>query len=172
MRVNAFPCRSVSSSKRFKSVNNALILINSVNAKAFSLEFREPILTSTLLLMSLYLFLSTYLKMNIDRHLKFIMTRFRLGISGIFVHYYRYKRHTDNDLICPLCRVAQETELNFVLCCPVLSALRVQFIPSKFYKFPSLFRLSLLLASTNENIVRNLSVYLYKDFKLRSVLSS
>ncbi len=114
----------------------------------------------------------TYLKMNIDRHLKFIMTRFRLGISGIFVHYYRYKRHTDNDLICPLCRVAQETELHFVLCCPVLSALRVQFIPSKFYKFPSLFRLSLLLASTNENIVRNLSVYLYKAFNLRSILSS
>ena len=30
----------------------------------------------------------TYLKTNIDRHLKFIMTRFRLGISDIFVHYY------------------------------------------------------------------------------------
>ena len=37
--------------------------------------------------------------------------------------YYRYKRHTDNDLICPLCRVAQETELHFVLCCPVLRTL-------------------------------------------------
>ena len=68
--------------------------------------------------------------------------------------------------------VAQETELHFVLSCPVLSALRVQFIRSKFYKFPSLFRLSLLLASTNENIVRNLSVYLYKAFTLRSILSS
>ena len=29
-----------------------------------------------------------YLKLNIDRHLKFIMTRFRLGISDIAVHYY------------------------------------------------------------------------------------
>ena len=28
----------------------------------------------------------TYLNVNIDRHLKFIMTRFRLGISDIFVH--------------------------------------------------------------------------------------
>ena len=43
-----------------------------------------------------------YLKMNIDKHLKFIMTVFRLGISDIAVHYYRYKRHTDKDLICPL----------------------------------------------------------------------
>ena len=84
----------------------------------------------------------------------------------------RYKRHTDKDMIRPLCRVAQETELHFVLCCPVLRTLRAQFIPLKFYKFPSLFRLSLLLASTNENIVRNLSVYLYKAFKLHSISMS
>ena len=82
----------------------------------------------------------TYLKMYIDRHLKFIMTRFRLGISDIAVHHCRYKRHTDRDLICPLCRVAQETD--FVLCCPVLRTLRAQFIPLKFYNFPSLFQLS------------------------------
>ena len=30
----------------------------------------------------------THLKMNIDRHLKFIMTRFRFGISDIFIYYY------------------------------------------------------------------------------------
>ncbi len=114
----------------------------------------------------------TYLKMYIDKHLKIIITRFRLGISDIAVHHCRYKRHTDRELICPLCRVAQETELHFVLCCPVLRTLRAQFIPLKFYKFPSLFRLSLLLASTNENIVRNLSVYLYKTFKLRSISMS
>ena len=63
-------------------------------------------------------------------------------------------------------------ELHFVLCCPMLSGLREQFIPVKFHKFLSLFRLSLLLASNNEKIVRNLSVYLYKAFKLRSTLSS
>ena len=113
-----------------------------------------------------------YLNLNIDRHLKFIMTRFRLGISDIAVHYYRYKRHTDNDLFCPLCREAQENELRFVLCCPMLSDLREQFIPAKFHKFPSSFRFRLLLASNNENIVGNLSVYVYKAFKLRSTLSS
>ena len=50
----------------------------------------------------------TYLKTNIDNHLKFVMTRFRLGISEVNVHHYRYKRHTDNDLICPLCSVVPE----------------------------------------------------------------
>ena len=99
-----------------------------------------------------------YLELNIDRRLKFIMTRFRLGISDIAVHYYRYKRHTDNDLFYPLCGEAQENEVHFILVCPMLSDLREQFIPAKFYKFPGLFRLSLLLASNNENVVRNLSV--------------
>ena len=113
----------------------------------------------------------TYLKMNIDRHLKFIMTRFQ-RVFQTFLYIITDTKDTDNDLICPLCRTAQETELHFVLCCPVPSALRVQFIPSKFYKFPNLFPLSLLLASTNENTVRNLSVYLYKAFKLRSIISS
>ena len=116
--------------------------------------------------------MKTYLLLNIDKHLKFIMTRFRLGISDIAVHHYRYKRHTDNDLICPLCKEVQEDELHFVLSCPTLSDLRAQFIPLKFHRFPSLFRLSLLLASRNESIVRNLSVYLYKALKLRSVVCS
>ena len=51
----------------------------------------------------------------------------------------------------------------------MLNALRAKFIQLKFYKFPFLFRLSLLLASTNENTVRNPSVYLYKSLKLRSI---
>ena len=80
-----------------------------------------------------------------------------MGISDVAVHYYRYKRHTDKDLICPFYRVVQETDLHFVLCCSVLRTLRPQFIPLKFYKGPCLFRLNLLLASTNETIVRNLT---------------
>ena len=71
------------------------------------------------------------------------MTKFRLGISDIAGQYYRYKKNADNNLICPLCREAQENELHFVLCSPMLSGIREQFIPAKFYKFPSLFRLSL-----------------------------
>ena len=99
--------------------------------------------------------------------LTFIMTRFRLGISDIPVYYYWSKRHTDKDLICPLCRVAQETELYFVLCCPVLRTLRAQFITLKIYKFPSLFRLSLLLASTNKNSVRNPSCICTKPLSFK-----
>ena len=110
-----------------------------------------------------------YVKLNIDRHFKFLMTRFRLGISDIAVLYYQYKRHAYNDLICPLCGEAHKhththTELHFVLFCHMLIDLREVFIPAKFHKFPSLLRLSLHFKSNNEDIVWNLSVFCTKPF--------
>ena len=93
-------------------------------------------------------------------------------MSYIAVHCYRYERHTGNDLIGPLRRGAQENELHFVSSCPMLSDFRVQFIPAKCSKFHGGFRLSQLLVSNNENIVINVSIYLYRAFKLLSILSS
>ena len=113
----------------------------------------------------------SYLKMNLDKHLKFIMTRFRCGISEIAVHHFRYKKHSRVDLICPLCKNGIEDEVHFVFCCPILINLRKQYIPVKYYRYPCQFRFSLLLSSRNENIVRNLSIYTYKALKLRSIMT-
>ena len=57
-------------------------------------------------------------RLNIERHLKFIMTRFRLGISDIPIHYYWYKRHAVDELICPLCREVKENDLQICLMLP------------------------------------------------------
>ena len=101
-----------------------------------------------------------------------MLTRFRLGISEIAVHRNRYKAHSDADLVCPLCEKGIENEVHFVLCCPALYDLRKQYIPLKFYKMPNQFRLAMLLACTNEQTMRNVSIYLYKSFKLRSICLS
>jgi hypothetical protein len=114
----------------------------------------------------------TYLLLNIDKHLKYVMSRFRLGISEIAEHYYRYRKHNQSDLLCQLCKKEKENEMHFVLCCHVLQDLRVRYIPSKCYNFPSMFKLALLLASTHEQTIKNVAIYLYKAFKLRSVLIS
>ena len=45
----------------------------------------------------------TYITINMDRHLKRIMTKFRFGVSEITVHYHRYRSHVEKDLKCPLC---------------------------------------------------------------------
>ena len=114
----------------------------------------------------------TYITMNMDRHLKCIMTKFRLGVSELSVHYYRHRNHTEENLICPFCKEMKEDEVHFVLCCPVLDDLRKQYIPPKFCKNPCCFRLSLLLASTNQEIIRKLSLFLYKACKIRDTIIS
>ena len=114
----------------------------------------------------------TYITMNMDRHLKRITTKFRFGVSELSVHYYRYRSHVEKDLKCPLCGEAKEDEVHFVLCCPMLDDIRTQFIPPKFCKHPCLFRLSLLLASTNQEIVRKLSFFPYKAFGIRDIVTT
>ena len=108
--------------------------------------------------------------MHMNRHLKLIMTRFRLGISDIAVHYYRYRRFVASELLGPLCREEQEDEIYFVLCCPILNDLRQQLIPYRFFRQPCLFRLTMLLSSENEEIVRNLELYLYRALKIRGLM--
>ena len=91
------------------------------------------------------------------------MVEFRFSISELSVYYYRYIIHTDEDLTC---REMKEDGVHFVLCCHMLQEIKKQFIPPKFCKHPCLFRINLLLTSTNERIVRRLSIFLYKAFKV------
>ena len=114
----------------------------------------------------------TYLKVDMNKHLKRIMTHFRFGVSDLFTHRYRYKRHNNHNMRCPLCTNDNDNEIHFVLCCKVLNDIRFPLIPCKYFKQPSQFRLSLLMACTNETIVKHFAVFLYKSFKLRSTLCS
>jgi hypothetical protein len=113
-----------------------------------------------------------YLKLDIDKQMKYIMTRFRFGISDLAAHFFRYRNSTPNQRVCQLCKEGEETEQHFVLCCPFFDQLRKAFIAPKYFRQPSAFRLTLLFASTNENTVRKLALYLYKAFKFRSIALS
>ena len=93
-------------------------------------------------------------------------------MSAIKLHKYRFHDVQRTELLCPLCKEAVDDEVHFVLKCPVLNEIRAKLIPYKYYKFPCLFRLCLLLANNNEKVVRNLALYLHKAFRLREVLTS
>ena len=71
---------------------------------------------------------------------------------------------------CPMCNADSEDEIHFVFICPVLVDLRTKYIPLKFYRTPSLFKLLLLFCSTNEHVITNLIMFLYTSFKRRSNL--
>ena len=112
-----------------------------------------------------------YLTSNLERHLHCITTRFRLGVSDIATHCNRYRNVDRNAMLCPLCNNHEEDELHFVLCCPALKDIREKFIPLKYFRQPCLFKLNLLMSSVRYVDVRSLSIYLYKAFKLRTILT-
>jgi hypothetical protein len=111
-----------------------------------------------------------YFNLDLDVHIRYVMTRFRFGISDLVTHTNRYKRN--NSTMCPLCNEGVENEIHFVLCCPFLTSLREIYIPAKYYKFPCAFRLALLLSSKQERIVRNLGTFVYKALKIRKIALS
>ena len=116
--------------------------------------------------------LPTYISVDLNRQLKILTTKFRFGVSDIAVHRLRYRHLDDRNLICPLCKGDREDEIHFVLVCPVLSDIREQFIPSKYFNTPSLFKLVMLMSSRHKHTVRQLTLYLHYAFKRRNVYMS
>ena len=61
-----------------------------------------------------------YLMLNLNKRIRYTMTRFRFGVSDIKVHKSRFKFYNVDELKCPLCLSAVDNEVHFVLCCPAL----------------------------------------------------
>jgi hypothetical protein len=113
-----------------------------------------------------------YLLIDVEKHLKFMMAKFRFGVSDLAVHryYYRYERNVN--LMCQLCFEGEENEIHFVLCCPFYDNIRKGLIAPGYIRSPNAFRLSLLLSSRNESTVRKLCIYVYKALKAREIALS
>ena len=121
----------------------------------------------------------TYITMNMDRHLKRIMSKFIFGVSELSVHYYRYRSHSEKDLKCPLCGEAKEDEVHFVLCCPLLDDLRKQFI--SLFPYSSVNILAFLglvccwlqpTRKLSENFFSFFFFFLYKAYKIRDTFTT
>ena len=114
--------------------------------------------------------LEPYLMLNLNRHIRYTLTRFRFGVSDIKVHRSRFKLHNADELKCLLCLSAVDNEVHFVLYCPAFDDLRYEFIESKYFINPCEFRLALLLATQNERALKNLALFVYKAFSRRNAL--
>ena len=114
--------------------------------------------------------LEPYLMLNLNRHIRYTLTRFRFGVSDIEVHRSRFKVYNVDDLKCPLCLSAVDSEVHFVLCCPAFDDLRYEFIDPKYFNNPCEFRLALLLATQNERALKNLALFVYKASCRRKTL--
>ena len=89
----------------------------------------------------------TYLSVDINRHIRTVLIRFRFGFSDILSHTQRFVTDGAANVSCPLCGAQVEDELHFILCCPCLADVRTKFIPSKYHRSPNAFRLAMLMAA-------------------------
>jgi len=97
-----------------------------------------------------------------------IFTRFRIGMLPLRNHFLKFDNMRRNqNTFCPFCENAFETEFHFLLICPKYDALRQQYIPRKYFRHPTLFNMSLLLSSNNENLVVRVGVFVYKSYYVR-----
>ena len=114
------------------------------------------------------LILSSYLQITSHLKARISLIRLRLGVSQINTHKMRFRKNIpESELLCPLCKSQIETEVHFVLQCPNYSELRAQYIPAKYYNCPSLFKLTLLLASENKSLIIRLALFIDKAFRER-----
>ena len=96
--------------------------------------------------------------LNLNRCIRYALTRFRFGVSDIKVHRSRSKVYNVDELKCPFCLSAMDNEVHFVLYCPASDELRYEFIDPKYCNSSCEFRLALLLATQNERGMKNLAL--------------
>ena len=78
-------------------------------------------------------------------------------------HYCIPREHRN----CVYCDIYIEDELHFVMFCPLYEELRVHFIDRRFLLHPSVESFVRLMSAQNEQVIRNLAMYLYYAFKKR-----
>jgi hypothetical protein len=115
--------------------------------------------------------MSTYLIEVKHIQARNLLIKVRLGVSELRSHKYRFKSNaTEEELLCPVCLNEIETEIHFILKCPMYKEIREQYISKKYYNCPSLFKLTVLFASQIKPVMFNLGTYLVKAFNKRKEL--
>ena len=92
--------------------------------------------------------------------------RFRLGISDLYVHKFRYCSQS-HPSVCPLCMEAEEDEMHFLFHCPALYDLRQKYILPCISNIESDL-VQCIFASKETRTIRSASTFLYHAFKRRT----
>ncbi len=69
----------------------------------------------------------SYLKVNMDRYDKSLLSQFRYGILPLELETGRYKNIARENRICTLCNTGIEDQIHFALKCPIYNDIRNEF---------------------------------------------
>ena len=98
------------------------------------------------------------------------LTRFRVSAHRLEIEAGRWHKPNKipyNERKCKLCKTIED-EMHFLLECPMFSDIRMLYIKKYYWKHSSMIKFIELLKSENENIVKNLALFVYKGFEIRN----
>ena len=73
-------------------------------------------------------------------------------------------RHRDIDRLlrkCRFCPNCIEDEYHFLLVCKQYEDLRYDYLPNKYFERPNLHKLTILMSSKKEALIKNIALYIY-----------
>ena len=97
------------------------------------------------------------------------LSTFRTSAHDLMIEKGRHLGIERNLRYCLFCNNVIECEFHFVLVCPLYKELRFKYIPQKLYLHPNLNKFFILMASTDKEIIRNLSMFIFYASKKRTV---
>ena len=106
---------------------------------------------------------------NLSQYRK-CLSRLRLSSHRLSVETGRWHKPISipqNERKCIFCDTLED-EYHFVLECKLYTALRKQYVSSFYWKRPNMFKFTCLMKSENEKTMKNLGIYVYKAFALRT----
>ena len=86
-----------------------------------------------------------------------LLSRFRMGVSVILTHKYRFV--DDKETVCPMCTEHEEDDIHFLLPCPVYHDLCVRYL-SPFHSTPNEISFNSMLQMEGSNMITGLSLYI------------
>ena len=101
---------------------------------------------------------------SFGRKYRNILTKFRLGVSQIHGHRYRFYKHNKLLLKCPLCENPIEDEFHVIFVCHNYTDLRKSILPKNVINIRNIHSLNTIMTDYH----RNLAKYLLFMFERRN----
>ena len=111
-----------------------------------------------------------YLDVLDVKKFRYSFASFRTSSHKLMIEKGRHLGIHRDRRYCFNCLEAIESEYHFLLVCPLYVQLRETYIPKKFYEVPTVNKFNILMASTNEAMIKRVATYIFYGMKLRTDL--
>ena len=110
-----------------------------------------------------------YLNNIHDRKLRIALCKFRTSSHNLEIEKGRHRNIQRSERTCKLCNQnVVESEYHFLLVCPFLYILRSKFLKPYFCKWPTIYKFTTLMSSSNKKEIFNIAKFIYYANKRRN----